>query len=47
MLGDSSPSVGIYNVQKLPTSYLIDRKGNIVGKDLFDEELEAQIKKLI
>lgn len=47
LLGDSSPSVGIYNVQKLPTSYLIDRKGNIVGKDLFDEELEAQIKKLI
>jgi hypothetical protein len=31
----------------LPTSYLIDRKGNIVGKDLLDEELEAQIKKLI
>ena len=47
LLGDSSPSVGIYNVQKLPTSYLIDRKGNIVGKDLFDEELETQIKKLI
>ena len=47
LLGDSSPSVGIYNVQKLPTSYLIDRKGNIVGKDLLDEELEAQIKKLI
>lgn len=47
LLGDSSPSVGIYNVQKLPTSYLIDRKGNIVGKDLLDEELETQIKKLI
>ena len=47
LLGDSSPSVGIYNVQKLPTSYLIDRKGNIVVKDLLDEELEAQIKKLI
>ena len=47
LLGDSSPSLGIYNVQKLPTSYLIDRKGNIVGKDLLDEELEAQIKKLI
>ena len=25
----------------------IDRKGNIVGKDLVDEELEAEIKKLI
>lgn len=47
LLGDSSPSVGIYNVQKLPTCYLIDRKGNIVGKDLVDEELEAEIKKLI
>ena len=47
LLGDSSPSVGIYNVQKLPTCYLIDRKGNIVGKDLVDEELETEIKKLI
>ena len=47
LLGNSSPSVGIYNVQKIPASYLIDRKGNIVGKDLFDENLEAEIKKLI
>ena len=47
LLGNASPTVGVYNVKKLPTSYLIDRKGNIVAKDLVDEELDAQIKKLI
>ena len=47
LLGNTSPSVGVYNVKKVPTSYLIDRKGNIVSKDVVDEELDAQIKKLI
>lgn len=47
LLGKSSPTVGIYNVQKLPTSYLIDRKGNIVSKDLAFEKLDAEIKKYI
>ena len=47
LLGNTSPTVGVYNVKKLPTSYLIDRKGNIIAKDLVDEELDAQIKKLI
>lgn len=47
LLGNTSPTVGVYNVKKVPTSYLIDRKGNIVAKDLVDEELDAQIKKLI
>ena len=47
LLGNTSPSVGVYNVKKVPTSYLIDRKGNIVSKDLVDDELEAQVKKLI
>lgn len=47
LLGNTSPTIGVYNVKKLPTSYLIDRKGNIVAKDLVDEELDAQIKKLI
>ena len=47
LVGNTSPTVGVYNVKKLPTSYLIDRKGNIVAKDLVDEELDAQIKKLI
>ena len=47
LLGNTSPTVGVYNVKKVPTSYLIDRNGNIVAKDLVDEELDAQIKKLI
>ncbi len=47
LLGNTSPTVGVYNVKKLPTSYLIDRKGNIIAKDLVDKELDTQIKKLI
>lgn len=47
LLGEASPSLGAYNVTKLPANFLIDRNGNIVGKNLVGEELVAQIKKLI
>ncbi|MBO5893737.1 MAG: redoxin domain-containing protein [Alistipes sp.] len=47
MLGEASPTLGAYNITNLPANFLIDRKGNIVGKDLAGDELEAQIKKLI
>lgn len=47
LLGKSSPAVGSYNVQKVPTNYLIDRQGNIVGKDVDYDKLDAEIKKLI
>ena len=45
--GETSPTVGEYNVQNVPTSYLIDRDGQIVGKDLTSEKLEAEVKRLI
>ena len=45
--GQGSPVLGAYNVTKLPSSYLIDRTGNIVGKDLEGDALEKEIKKLI
>jgi peroxiredoxin len=47
LLGEASPALGAYNVTKLPANFLIDRNGNIVGKNLAGEELVAQIKKLI
>ena len=34
--GRDSRSVGAYNITQLPTLYVINRKGDIVGKDLFD-----------
>lgn len=45
--GETSPALGLYNVSKLPTSYLISRKGEIVGKDFTTAELESAIKKAI
>lgn len=44
--GRDSRSVSSYNVTQLPTLYVIDRKGDIVGKDLFDAAaLEALIRR--
>ena len=45
--GELSPVVGAYNVRSLPSNYLIDRTGNIAGKDLMGEKLEEAIKKNI
>ncbi len=45
--GQASTSLKSYNITKLPANYLIDRKGNIVAKDLTGEKLEAEIKKHI
>ena len=47
MLGEASPTLGAYNISRLPANFLIDREGNIVGKNLIGKELEAQIQKLI
>ena len=45
--GSNSPAVGAYNVTALPTNFLIDRSGNIAGKNLRGEQLEQAIKKMI
>ena len=47
LMGEASPAVGAYNVRTLPSNYLIDRAGNIIGKDLMGQELEQAIKKNI
>ncbi len=47
LLGEASPTLGAYNIASLPANFLIDREGNIIGKNLMGEELEAQIKKLL
>ena len=44
--GDRSPVLGSYNVRHLPTDFLIDREGNIVGKDLFGSDLERELSRL-
>ena len=47
LLGEASPTLGAYNIAKLPANFLIDRDGNIVGKDLAGDSLDAAIKKLL
>lgn len=43
--GAASPMLRAYNVQKLPSNYLIDRNGNIVAKDLYGEDLKRELSK--
>ena len=45
-LGVQSPSVVAYNVAKIPSMFVFDRSGDIVGTDIFDKDaLEALVRK--
>lgn len=44
--GRGSVAIGLYNIQKLPANFLIDREGNIVGKNLYGDQLERELDKL-
>ena len=45
-LGVQSPAVISYNVAKIPSMFVFDRSGDIVGTDVFDKDaLEALIRK--
>ena len=44
--GRASSSLGLYNVQKLPANFLIDKEGNIVGKDIYGKSLEQKLDEL-
>ena len=44
--GGASTALGTYNVTKLPTSFLIDKDGTIVGRDIRGEELERKLQQL-
>lgn len=45
--GEASPAIGAYNVQSLPTNFLIDREGNITDRNLSGDKLEQAIKKYL
>jgi thiol-disulfide isomerase/thioredoxin len=36
----------MYNVKRLPANFIIDRKGEIVGKDLFGQRLEEKMQEM-
>lgn len=44
--GRGSAALGLYNVQKLPTNFLIDKDGAIVAKDIYGADLEKKLEDL-
>lgn len=44
--GEGSTALGIYNVSKLPTNFLIDKEGTIVARDVRGEELKRKLEQL-
>lgn len=44
--GRSSVSLGLYNVQKLPANFLIDKEGTIVARDIYGKSLEQKLDEL-
>lgn len=44
--GANSPAARLYNVQKVPANYLINAKGEIIGKNLTDAELDKKLAEL-
>ena len=45
--GQTSPMLGLYNVSRLPANYLIGRDGKILGKNLYGEALERELRKVL
>ena len=45
--GEYSPMLRTYNVRKLPSNFLIDSKGEIIGKDLYSNALKRKLEKLL
>lgn len=44
--GRASSALGLYNVQKLPANFLIDKQGSIVAKDIYGKSLEEKLEAL-
>ena len=44
--GSASAALRLYNVQRLPANFLIDRDGNIVAKDLYGNSLVEKLDEL-
>lgn len=47
LLGEASLACRLYQVSKLPTNFLIDRQGNLVGRDLYGKSLEKKLNELL
>ena len=45
-MGEASPMLRAYNIRKLPSNFLIDRNGDIIGKDLYSSALERKLAEI-
>ncbi|MCT4615726.1 MAG: redoxin domain-containing protein [Marinifilaceae bacterium] len=43
----SAKALQMYNVKQIPTNYLIDKNGNIVGKNLYGHLLDEKLEELL
>ena len=46
-LGSNSPAATVYNVKSIPANFLISKNGDLIGRDLFGNDLESQILKAL
>lgn len=44
--GGASRALLLYNVQKLPANFLINKEGSLIAKDIYGEELERKLAEL-
>jgi len=42
-----SPAARLYNISAIPASYLLDRDGKIIAKNLRGNELETKLKDIL
>ncbi|MCL2561438.1 MAG: TlpA family protein disulfide reductase [Rikenellaceae bacterium] len=47
MQGVDGQAARLYNVSRIPANFLLDRQGNIVARDIFGDQLAAEIRKLL
>lgn len=45
--GENTTAVSIYNVTTVPANYIIDKEGNIAGKNLFGDQLARKVDELV
>jgi peroxiredoxin len=45
--GEATNAARIWNIDRIPCNFIIDRDGNVVGRNLYGDALESKIKELL